>query len=67
MQTGLHLVPDQCKQDHLAEDFPNIIFLFLNILILDFPGGAVDKNSPANGGNMGSIPGLGRFHMPQSN
>ena len=27
----------------------------------------MDKNSPANAGYMGSIPGPGRFHMPQSN
>ena len=33
----------------------------------DFPGGPVDKNSPANAGDTGSIPGLGRFHMLQSN
>ena len=33
----------------------------------DFSGGAVDKNFPANAGDSGSIPGLGRFHMPQSN
>ena len=32
----------------------------------DFPGGAVVKNLPANAGNMGSIPGLGRSHMPRS-
>ena len=31
------------------------------------PGGAVDKNAPANAEDMGSIPGLGRFHMLQSN
>ena len=36
-------------------------------LIGDFPGGAVDRNPPANAGNMGSIPGLGWSHMPQSN
>ena len=30
----------------------------------DFPGGTVGKNLPANTGNMGLIPGLGRFHMP---
>ena len=34
--------------------------------IQDFPGGAVDKNPPANAGDMGSIPGAGRFHMPWS-
>ena len=33
----------------------------------DFPGGAVVKNPPANAGDMGSIPGPGRSHMPQSN
>ena len=33
----------------------------------DFPGGTVNKNPPANAGDMGSIPGLGRFHVPQSN
>ena len=33
----------------------------------DFPGGAVVKNLPANAGDMGSIPGPGRSHMPQSN
>ena len=29
------------------------------------PGGAVIRNLPANTGNMGSIPGPGRFHMLQ--
>ena len=33
----------------------------------DFPGGAGVKNPPANAGDTGSIPGLGRCHMPQSN
>ena len=33
----------------------------------DFPGGAVDKNPPANAGDKGSIPGRGRSHMPRSN
>ena len=33
----------------------------------DFPDGAVDKNSPANVGDMGLTPGLGRFHMPWGN
>ena len=30
----------------------------------DFPGGAGVKNPPANAGDTGSIPGLGRSHMP---
>ena len=33
----------------------------------DFPGGIIVKNLPANAGDMGSIPGPGRSHMPQSN
>ena len=32
-----------------------------------FPGGAVVENLPANAGDMGSSPGLGRSHMPWSN
>ena len=31
------------------------------------PGGAVDKNPPANAGDMGSILGLEGSHMPRSN
>ena len=33
----------------------------------DFPGGAVIKNLPANAGDVGSSPELGRSHMTQSN
>ena len=33
----------------------------------DFPGGTVVKNLSTNAGNMGSSPGPGRSHMPQSN
>ena len=33
----------------------------------DFPGGTVVKNPPAIAGDTGSIPGLGRSHMPWSN
>ena len=32
-----------------------------------FPGGAVVTNLPANAGDTGSSPGLGRSHMPRSN
>ena len=34
-------------------------------IVWDSPGGAVDRNLPASAGDMGSIPGPGRFHMPQ--
>ena len=36
-------------------------------LVGDFPGRPVVKNLPANVGDMGSIPGPGRSHMPWSN
>ena len=32
-----------------------------------FPSGAVVENLPANAGDMGSSPGLGRSHVPRSN
>ena len=32
-----------------------------------FPGGAVVENLPANAGDRGLSPGLGRSHMPRSN
>ena len=40
-----------------------------NIKVLNrgFPGGAVVENLPANAGDTGSSPGLGRSHMPRSN
>ena len=34
---------------------------------MGFPGGAVVENLPANAGDTGSCPGLGRSHMPRSN
>ena len=34
--------------------------------IWGFPGGSVTKNPPANAGDTGSIPGLGRSYMLQS-
>ena len=40
---------------------------FKNILGLGFPGGTVVENLPANAGDTGSSPGLGRSHMPRSN
>ena len=38
----------------------------LKTTFLGFPGGAVVENLPANAGDTGSGPGLGRSHMPQS-
>ena len=39
---------------------------FLKFLDSGFPGGAVLESLPANAGNTGSSPGLGRSHMPRS-
>ena len=36
-------------------------------LCWDFPGGTVVKNLPANAGDVGLSPGLGRSHTPRSN
>ena len=36
-------------------------------LLRGFPGGAAVENLPANAGDAGSSPGLGRSHMPRSN
>ena len=41
--------------------------LLLKNLNRGFPGGAAVENLPANAGNTGSSPGLGRSHMPRSN
>ena len=35
-------------------------------LLRGFPGGTVVENLPANAGDTGSSPGLGRSHMPRS-
>ena len=32
-----------------------------------FPGGSLVKNTTANPGDIGSIPGRGRFHRPRGN
>ena len=34
---------------------------------MGFPGGSVMKNLPANAGDVGLIPDLGRSHTPRSN
>ena len=45
-------------------------FKIINLIknnFFGFPGGTVVRNLPANAGDMGSIPGPGRSHVPQSN
>ena len=41
-------------------------WLLLRGFLGGFPGGAVVENLPANAGDTGSSPGLGRSHMPRS-
>ena len=38
--------------------------LVAKLVLLDFPGRTVEKNPPANAGDVGSIPGWARFPMP---
>ena len=38
--------------------------LLLYKKIVDFPGGAVDKNLPASAGDTVSVSNLGRFYLP---
>ena len=49
---------------------PTIAYVFVHSLQNNynrgFPGGAVIENPPANAGDTGSSPGLGRSHMPRS-
>ena len=45
----------------------SLVVQWLRIHFPGFPGGAVVKNLPANAGDTGSSPGLGRSHMSRSN
>ena len=45
----------------------SLVAQWLRILLPGFPGGAVVESLPANAGDTGSSPGLGRSHMPRSN
>ena len=45
----------------------SLVVQWLRIRLPGFPGGAVVENLPANAGDTGSSPGLGRSHMPRSN
>ena len=44
-----------------------VFALSIKVKHTGFPGGAVVENLPANAGDTGSSPGLGRSHMPRSN
>ena len=60
-----------CRED--IEKLDNKVLPFSNFtpkdfhqkILQNFPGGLVVKNPPASAADTGSIPGLGRFHMPR--
>ena len=59
---------DSLFKEIVAENIPNLgKNLHIKVHEGGFPGGAVVENLPANAGNTGSSPGLGRSHMPRSN
>ena len=67
------IVPIQCITSitllQFSGPFVPLSFSFIFLTkswLLGFPG-AVVENPPANAGDMGLSPGLGRSHMPQSN
>ena len=53
----------------MIRDAEHIVFMviFIKRPARGFPGGAVVESLPANAGDTGSSPGLGRSHMPRSN
>ena len=60
-------------KSHFPEKYGNyhtvlyyVIISARNSPFRGFPGGTVVENLPANAGNTGSSPGLGRSHMPRS-
>ena len=55
---------DICEEIQLNESSSNMLMAYFKITGL--PGGLVVKNPPANAGDRGSTPGLGRCHMPWS-
>ena len=52
-------------QSNVQIDFTTTLILYKGPCF-GFPGGPVVKSLPANPGHMGSIPGLGRSHMPRA-
>ena len=44
------------------DPYDGVLFSHKRNEVPEFPGGAVDRNLPANAGDVSSIPGLGRSH-----
>ena len=45
----------------------SLVAQWLRTCLLGFPGGTLVENLPANAGDKGSSPGLGRSHVPRRN
>ena len=50
----------------LVENYYNLLESIVVTVLRGFPGGAVVENLPADAGDTGSSPGLGRSHVPRS-
>ena len=61
-ETDLSCLPDPEFKKEVMK-----ILMELRKAIEGFPDGTVVKNPPANAGDTGSSPGLGRSHMPRNN
>ena len=63
-------LPRICSKHYTSNEIIETFLLKLETrqeyILQGFPGGAVVENLPANPGDMGSSPGLGRSHMRQS-
>ena len=56
-----------CKVRIRIHTIHHLMYLRISVRCKGFRSGSVIKNTPANAGDMGSIPGPGRSHMPRSN
>ena len=73
--TNIHFARAFSKSVEKSHQEESIIFFQFNTFFFffndrkweDFPGGPVIRNLLANAGDMGSIPGPERFHMPRNN
>ena len=55
----------ECETHFLVEN-QSLETDIIKMISGDFPVCTVGRNPPADGGDIGSIPGLGIFHMSQS-
>ena len=63
----IDLINSSLHASHTAYEYHLLKKRWAKTFFQGFPGGAVVENLPANAGDTGSSPGLGRSHMPRSN